>query len=131
MTGNCYMAGIHIDSAYYHVLIALQHSILLIWQGKKSVCCLSLMGLAFMQNWKLAILCYEMTTIAVQTDNYMPRAGKNECIHNVIEKAKILKTSFVIALKDHWNWIPQKLVYWGFILNSQEMNIKAATEEQR
>ena len=72
-----------------------------------------------------------MTIIAVQTDNYMPRADKNECIHNVIEKGKLLKTRFVIALKYHRNWIPQKLVYWGLILNSQEMNIQAATEEQR
>ena len=57
-------------------------------------------------------------------DNYLQGEDKNVCIHNINENAKLLlKLGFVIHSEKSQFEPVQKLVYLGFILDSQKMTV--------
>ena len=140
MTPNCYMASIDIASAYYHVPIAQQHKKLLKfeWEGKLYQFVALPNGLCSGPRvyTKLMKPCYSMLrnegycSTSYIDDNYLQGVDKNECIQNVIETAKLLlKLGFVIHPEKSQFEPSQKLVYLGFILDSQKMTVKVTPEK--
>ena len=140
MTPKCFMASVHLKDAYYSVPVALAHQKYLKfeWGGKLyqfpcfpnglAFCprkCTKLVKPAFAALRQLGHINSPYTD-----DSYLQGGSYEECLASVLDTVKMfLSLGFIPHPQKSVCTPTQKLVFWGFVLDSVQMKIFLTNEK--
>ena len=140
MTPNCFMASVDLKDAYYSVPIAAAHQKYLKfeWGGKLYQFTCFPNGLAFCPR-KFTKLMKPAYAVLRQLghinspyidDSYLQGGSYEECLGNVLDTVKMfLSLGFILHPHKSVFTPTQKLVFWGFVLDSVQMKIYLTNEK--